>query len=413
VNDSAAPVDVSSEAPPTWELVTMVAALMALNALAIDLMLPALGTIANELGVASANDRQLVVVVYILGFGTPQLFYGPISDRVGRRPVIFTALVGYALAGVACALVTSFEALLAMRFAQGVFAAGCRVVALAIVRDVYRGRGMARVMSLVMTIFMVVPIAAPGLGQLILFVAPWEWCFYVLAIAGTLLLFWVYLRLGETLPPERRSTLTVRGTLRAYGAVLRHPVSRGYTIASGVIFAALFAFISSSEQIFREVFHTGDAFALYFAGVAFALSIASFVNSRFVERLGMRRLGHGAVVGFTVAAALLLGVTMVIGEHLAIFFPLFALCFGFFGLIGANFNSLALDPLGHIAGTASAAYGFTTTTLSGVVGGLVGRAFDGSTLPLLRGFVALGILCLALVLLTERGRLFGADEDEG
>ncbi len=409
------------------ELVFVVASLMALNALAIDIMLPALGTIAGDLGVANANDRQLIVIAYILGFGAPQLVFGPISDRYGRRPVIFTALAGYTLAGAACAFVDQFETLLAFRFLQGMFAAGCRVVAIAIVRDVYRGVGMARIMSLVLTVFMVVPIVAPSLGQAILFIAPWQWCFAVLAFAGVAVFGWTFFRLGETLerqpvlsvgvaeasadgetgvPSSRPARLTLRGTLRSYLAVWQHPTSRGYTLASGLAFGSLFAFISSSEQIFREVFHTGDAFALYFAGIAFTLSIASFLNSRLVERIGMRRMGHFALLAFTVVGTLLLVLTETVGEHLWLFFPLFSLSFMFFGMIGANFNSLAMEPLGHIAGTASAAYGFVTTTFSGVVGGLIGRSFDGSTVPLLRGFVALGVLGTLVVLVTERGRLF-------
>lgn len=394
---------------PAWELVGLVASLMALNALAIDIMLPALGRIATDFAVADPNDRQLVVVAYILGFGAPQLVYGPLSDRIGRKPVTLICLLGYTLTGVACAFAGSFHGLLALRFAQGLFAAGCRVTAIAVVRDVYEGRGMARIMSLVMTVFMVVPIAAPALGQAVLMVAPWEWCFHVLGIAGAALFVWVALRLKETHPPERRLPGSVGGTLKAYAAVFRNPVSRGYTLASGVIFASLFAYISSSEQVFREVFGVGDAFALYFAGIALALSVANFLNSRLVERWGMRRLGHGAVVGFTIGAGVLLALTHAFGDRLGLFLPLFTLCFACFGMIGANFNALAMEPLGHIAGTASAAYGFITTTLSGVLGGLIGRAFDGTTVPLLSGLVVLGGTSLGMVVLTERGRLFGVD----
>jgi len=394
------------------ELVAMVASLMALNALAIDVMLPALGAVAGDLGVANPNDRQLVVVVYILGFGFPQLVFGPLSDRFGRRRVIFASLTGYTAAALGCALVSSFELLLLMRFVQGVFAAGCRVVAIAIVRDVYQGRAMARIMSLVMTVFMVVPIAAPMIGQAILFVAPWRWCFAVLGIAGVLLFTWTGTRLGETLAPEERGSLSIRSAFRAYLAVAKHPVSRGYTLASGLIFGALFAFISSSEQVFREVFDTGESFPLYFAVVAGTMSVASFSNSRLVERVGMRRMGHFAILAFTTVGAVLLAVTEMHGEDLRYFLPLFSLAFMFFGMIGANFNALAMEPLGKIAGTGSAAYGFVTTTFSGIVGGAIGRAFDGTTIPLMRGFVALGILSTLVVLITERGKLFRPEDEE-
>lgn len=392
------------------ELIAMVASLMALNALAIDLMLPALGQIARDLGVLDPNDQQLVVVAYVLGFGAPQIVFGPVADRVGRRPVLFVSLVGYALAGVACMLAPNFELLLAMRFAQGVCAAGCRVVAVAIVRDLYVGRGMARIMSLVMTVFMVIPIVAPALGQVILWVAPWRWCFGVLVAASVLLLAWVALRLNETLPEP--IPLGLRSVGRSYRAVLQHRVTLGYMLASGLAFGSLFAFISACEQIFREVFHQGETFALWFAGIAFALSIANFANSRLVDRFGMRRLGHTALIGFTATAAILLLTMRIFGEHLYIFFPLFSLCFAFFGLIGANFNAMAMEPLGRVAGTASAAYGFATTTISGVIGGLVARAYDGTTTPILLGFVVLGLLSLIIVLVTERGRLFGDEQVE-
>ena len=183
-------------------------------------------------------------------------------------------------------------------------------------------------------------------------------------------------------------------------------VTFGYMVASGTIFAALFGFLSASEQIFREVFHQGETFALWFAGVAIALSIANFTNSRLVGRFGMRRLSHLALVGFVATSALLLGLSRVFGEQLWLFFPLFALAFAQFGLIGANFNAIAMEPLGRIAGTASAAYGFATTTVSGLLGGLIGRFYDGSTTPLLVGYVALGSAAIVIVAVVERGRLF-------
>lgn len=384
----------------------MVAALMSLNALAIDVMLPAMGAVATDLGVRNANDQQLVILAYVLGFGFPQLVFGPVADRYGRRPVLMLALVGYTIAGFACMAAPSFEMLLALRFIHGIFAAGCRVVAVTLVRDLFAGRGMAKVMSLVMTVFMVVPIVAPAIGQGILLIAHWRWCFGVLGIAGVLMLGWTVVRLPETLDVTLRQPLGVRQTLGAYAAVLRSRPTFGYMLSSGIIFGALFAFLSASEQIFREVFDRGDTFVLWFAAIALVLALTNFANSRLVTRFGMRRLSHIALAAFTGLAAMLLGLTTVFGENFAIFLPLFALCFAFFGLIGANFNALAMEPLGRIAGTASAAYGFATTTLSAVLGGLIGRAYDGSTGPLMLGFVGLGLASLIAVAVTERGRLF-------
>ncbi|MEM6947833.1 MAG: MFS transporter, partial [Pseudomonadota bacterium] len=226
----------------TGEFVALIAGLMALNALAIDVMLPALDDIAGALGVAAANDQQLVIYAYIAGFGVPQLVWGPLTDRYGRRSIIFLALAGYALTGVACMFAPSFGVLLAMRFCQGVFASACRVVAVSIVRDIFAGRGMARVMSLVMTIFMVVPILAPSIGQLILFIAPWEWTFGVLTLVSVVIAVWAWFRLPETLPAANRRPFNPSATLAAYRAVFTDPVTIGYMLASGVIFGSLFAF---------------------------------------------------------------------------------------------------------------------------------------------------------------------------
>ncbi len=404
-NDAPPPNRVGLSTP---ELVAMVAALMSLNALAIDVMLPALGAIASDLGVTDANDQQLVVVAYVLGFGFPQLVFGPVADRFGRRPVLAVALVGYTVVGFVCMAAPSFTALLGLRFVHGIFAAGCRVVAATIVRDLFAGRSMARVMSLVMTVFMIVPVVAPAIGQGILWIGPWPWCFGVLGIAGGLMSLWMTLRLPETLPADRRRPLSVRATGESYARVLTSRPTFGYMLASGVIFGALFAFLASSEQIFREIFDREDTFALWFAGVALVLGATNFTNARLVTRFGMRRLSHIALVGFTVVAALLLGLTLAVGESLALFYPLFATCFALFGLIGANFSALAMEPLGRVAGTASAAYGFATTTLSALLGGLIGRAYDGTTHPMLIGFVALGVASLVVVAITERGRMFRA-----
>lgn len=392
----------------TGEFVVMIAGLMALNALAIDIMLPALDEIAGELGVANANDQQLVIYAYIAGFGVPQLVWGPLSDRYGRRSIIFIALAGYALTGLACMFAPSFSLLLLMRFCQGVFASACRVVAVSIVRDVFVGRGMARIMSLVMTIFMVVPILAPSIGQLVLFVAPWEWTFGVLSIVALALMGWTWARLPETLAPERRRPINPRATASDYWQVFRTPVSFGYILASGVIFGALFAFIGSSEQIMTEVFDTGDSFVLWFALVAVVLAAANFANSRLVERVGMRRLSQLALFGFTGLTALLLVLMHLFGQQFVLFIPLFALTFGCFGMIGANFSAMAMEPLGKIAGTASAAQGFSSTTLSSLIGWLIGRQYDGSVFPLLIGFLVLGVTCLLIVLIIEKGRLFSS-----
>ncbi|MEM9375279.1 MAG: multidrug effflux MFS transporter [Pseudomonadota bacterium] len=391
---------------PQWELVLMVAALMSLNALAIDIMLPALSEISQHYDLARDNDQQLVIFAYIAGFGAPQLVFGPVSDRFGRKGLLSLCLVSYAIAGLACIATNSFTTLLIARFVQGIFASGVRVIAVSIVRDLLAGRAMARIMSLVMTVFMIVPILAPTIGAGVMLFAPWQWTFGVLSIAAVINLFWIQLRLPETLPAADRQPLNPRQTGRAYWQVITTRMTVGYMCASGVIFGALFAFVAASEQIFTDVFQQHQTFALWFAGVAGALAAANFLNSRIVERFGMRRISHAVLILF-IALSLLNVVTLnLVGERLWLFYPLFCLTFGCFGMLGANFTALAMEPQGKIAGTASAAYGFSSTTVSSFIGYLVAGQFDGTVAPFMWGFVMLGVSSLTIILITERGRLF-------
>jgi MFS transporter, DHA1 family, multidrug resistance protein len=392
-------------------LVVLIAGLMALNALAIDVMLPALDAIATSVhlttpGSEDQNQQQLIIFAYVLGFGLPQLVWGPVTDRFGRRAPLVLCLVGYCVTALACSLIHTAGVLLAARFLQGVFAAGVRSVAVAVVRDLYEGREMARFMSMVMTIFMVVPIVAPLIGQTILAFGPWEALFYVLAAGSALLMVWAIRALPETLPLDGRRPLSLRGALKAYRAVLTHGLTFGYMAASGIIFGALFAFIASSQQIFAQVFGLGDQFALWFMVVAGAMAVANMLNARLVTRFGMRRLSHLAMVCYCGLSGALILVTLLLGDKFWIFMPLFTLTFACFGMMGSNFSAIALQPFGAMAGTASSAYGFATTTISALLGAVVGSQFDGTTLPLAIGLFVLGMTALGIVTVTERGRLF-------
>ncbi len=384
----------------------MVAGLMALNALAIDIMLPALSDISEHYKLAVENHQQWVIFAYVFGFGAPQLIFGPISDRFGRKGLLQICLVGYVIAGATCMLTHSFSLLLVMRFIHGVFASGIRVIAVSIVRDLMAGRAMARVMSLVMTVFMIVPVLAPAIGTGVMLFASWQWTFGLLAIAGMMMLLWVQFRLSETLPAEARQPLSARSTASAYWQVVTTRVTFGYMAASGVIFGALFAFIASSEQVFSDVFGKHDSFALWFGGIAACLAVANFTNARIVERIGMRRISHIVMIAFVALSLTNVIAMQVFGERLAIFYPLFGLTFACFGMMGANFSALALEPLGKIAGTASAAYGFATSTVASGFGYLVASQFNGTVTPVMLGFVGLGVVSLAIILVTERGRLF-------
>jgi len=387
------------------EFVALIAGLMALNALAIDIMLPALPHLGAELQVADPNHRQYVIIAYVLGLGVAQLFFGPASDRYGRRGPLVLSLTGYCVFGLACVVAPSFELLIAARVMQGVAAAGARTISLSIVRDVHAGRQMARIMSLVMMVFMAIPMLAPNIGQAVLFVASWRWIFVVLVGYGVAVTAWVILRLDETHPPERRTPLDLRSLASSYALVFKTRVTCGYMFATGIVFGSLFAFISSSEQLYGDVFNRKKTFTLYFATVAASTAVAAFFNSRLVQRWGMRRLAHLALLGFVIinlglALALFFGAKSFWAFHLGMMATFF--CFSF---IGANFNALAMEPLGKIAGTASAALGFVSTSVAGLLGALVGQQFDGTAMPVTVGFFALGAVALIVVLVTERGRL--------
>lgn len=394
---------------PLWEFVCMVASMMALNAFAIDIMLPAMGVIADYYQI-EGNQQQWLLYSYMIGFGVPQLFFGPITDRFGRKTLLRLCIIAYVIFAFLCMATTSFMLLLTVRFLQGIFASGIRVIAVSIVRDLTAGRAMARIMSLVMTIFMIIPIIAPAIGQGVMIIAGWKWMFGVLGVAGLLLLLWVQFRLPETLTTANQQELSVKKALSGFGQVLTTRVTLGYMAASGVIFGALFAFIASAEQIFDETFHVGDRFAIWFAIVAGTLAVANFVNSRVVEKFGMRRMSHGILIIFTILAFANYIVMQTVGERLIYFLPLFALTFGCFGMLGANFSAIAMEPQGKIAGTASALYGFATTTVASGFGYLVSSQFNGKVAPILLGFVGLGVLSLTLVLITERGKLFELGE---
>lgn len=393
---------------PNWELIVLIASLMALNAAAIDIFIPALQEIGTALGIESENQRQFVITSYVAGFGAAQLIYGPLSDRFGRRPVLFFGLGLYFVAALAAAAAPTFGALLALRAVQGIGAAATRVIAVTIVRDSFGGRRMASVMSLVMMVFMAIPVIAPNIGQIIMLFGSWREISLVVAFFSFAVLIWSALRLPETLHPEDRRELTMRRTMDAFKVVLSNRIAFGYTAASATFFGVLFAFINQAEQIYTEVYDIGPAFTLYFSGVAIFMALASFLNSRLVERFGMRRLSHAALVGFCLLSGIHLLLAWVMGGATPfwLFFALVVPTFCLFGFIGTNFNALAMDPLGHVAGTASSVLGFGQTMGGGLIGAIIGYAYNGTIIPLFAGFLVLSLCSLGMVFIAEGGQLF-------
>ncbi|NJC41218.1 DHA1 family bicyclomycin/chloramphenicol resistance-like MFS transporter [Brevundimonas alba] len=390
------------------EFVALIAMMMALNALAIDAMLPALPAIGEALNVVSENSRQWIITAYLLGFGVAQLIYGPLADRYGRKPVLMIGLSLYVLFSVLAAFAASFELLIAARVGTGLGAAALRVLAVSIVRDRYSGRTMARVMSLSFLVFLGIPIIAPTLGQLILTVAPWPWIFGVLALAGGAFMLWAAIRLPETLHAEDRMPIQVGRIVSAFRQAVTNRQSIGYTLAMTCITGALFGFINSSQQIFYDVFEAPRLFTTVFAMVAGGIAVASLLNARLVEKLGSRLISHSALLGFITMAAIHSAVTLSGYETIWTFAVLQGLTMFCFGLIAGNFGSMAMEPMGHIAGTASSAQGFVSTTIGSTLGFLIGQQFNGSVAPMALGMMTMGLAALVFVLVAERGRLFKA-----
>lgn len=392
------------------EFIALMAFLMALNALAIDIMLPGLQEIGAALNVENENHRQYVVSAYLIGFGIAQLFYGPIADRFGRRIPMIVGLAIYVVSSLAVVFVPSFESLLLLRFIQGIGSAATRVITVSIVRDVFGGRQMAEVMSLIMMVFMVIPVVAPGTGQVIMLFGDWHWIFVFMAVIAVIVGVWMYVRLPETLAPEDVRPFTVKVIFDGFRIVLTNRVALCYTIASTFIFGALFGFINSAQQIYVGIYGLGVWFPVAFAAVALFMALSSFVNAKLVGRFGMRKLSHASLLGF-IAINLIWLVVQLVGPApmpFALFITFFALAMFQFGWIGSNFNSLAMEPLGHVAGTASSVLGFMGTIGGSIIGAAIGQAFDGTALPMVAGFFVVSIIGLVFVLIGEKGRLFQA-----
>lgn len=387
-------------------------AITGLVALSIDMMLPALDDIAEDLAVEAANGQQNVISSYLLGFSIAQIVYGPLSDRFGRKPVMMGAIGVYLLVTLICALTPSFSLLLVARFAQGAAAAASRVITVAIARDLTSGRRMAQIMSLVMTAFMAVPVLAPAMGQVIMVVADWRWIFGALFVFGIILLGWIQIRLPETLHPEYRVPLRVKTTLATFAEALRNRQLLGYTFAAMAFFGGLYAFLGSSQQVFVETYGMGDnQFPLAFAVIATGMGAVSFINSRLVQSLGQRRLAHTALIVFTTFSLIHTGVLLA-GVHSTVaFLVLLAITLAALGLIAANFSSIAMEPMGHIAGTAAAAYGVLSGMGGTVIGWSIGQLYDGTAIPLIAGQALMGAAAIAIVLVTERGQLFGSGDE--
>jgi MFS transporter, DHA1 family, multidrug resistance protein len=379
------------------EFVALMAAAMALGALAVDLMLPALATIGTELAVTHLNQLQWIVDVFLVGNGCGQLFYGPLADRFGRRPVLLWTLSVYILMSLFASFAASLTHLLWARLLQGIAVAASAVVIRSVIRDCYSGNRLASVTSTVLLVFLIAPVIAPNLGQWLLHFIPWQGLFVLLALSGLVVCIWMAVRLPETLDPAHKRSLHPREILSAYRYVLRHRAAVAYTLASTVMFGALIGYVSTVPQIFKDAFKAPERMGITFSITASAMAVGALINSQIVERYGMRRVSRWSIKGYIAVSFIHVLVCLVTTEGIWLFTALQALTMTCSALTTSNYNALAMQPMGALAGSAASLQGVTATIGGGVVAAIIGSFWSGSIYVLPLGTLVAGVLSLLLV----------------
>lgn len=379
------------------EFVALMAILMSVVAISIDAMLPALGMIGESLQVTHPNQAQYIISCIFAGMAIGQLISGPLSDAVGRKPLLFMTLALYLVGSVVCLSAQTIEVMLVGRFIQGLGVSGPYVSCMSIVRDKFHGRAMAKVMSLIMMIFIMVPVVAPAIGQTIVKFGSWHYIFVLYISYAIAVGVWVSLRLDETLAVENRVPFRLATMLQSAKIVLTNRQTVGYTACMGCVFGALIGDLNCAQQIFQVQFGVGEMFVVYFGLQALAFGFSSLLNSRWVERLGMRYICSRALIVLSAASAVFLALHYVVQIQFWMFFFYGVILLFCVGLLFGNLNALALEPMGHIAGIASAIIGAASNVIAIPLGTLIGQMYDGTLVPIVAGFSALGImawLCL-------------------
>ena len=391
------------------EFIIMMASLMSIVAISIDAMLPALGIIGADLKIANPNHAQLIISCLFFGMMLGQIFAGPLSDALGRRKILFIGLGIYMVGTIICYLSNSLEMILFGRVIQGIGVAGPYITSVAVVRDKYSGRDMAKIMSMVMVIFIMVPAIAPSIGQGIMYIASWRGIFVLYICYSILLITWLNFRLPETLAPEKRIPFNFRNFVHGFGEIVKNRITVCYTVCMGITFGSLIGYLNSSQQIFQVQFQAGKMFAVYFGILALIIGAASMVNSRIVQKFGMRFICKRAMLSMTAASGIFLIVNLTIAEvQLWMFLAYMAVMFFSFGLMFGNLNAIAMEPMGHIAGIASALIGASSSIISMILGTIIGQLYNNTLVPLTTGFAVLGLISLSFMLIAE-GKKFASE----
>ena len=388
------------------EFVALMAAMQALNAASIDTMLPALPRIGSDFAVVNDNRLQWIITAYVMGSGCGQLIYGPLSDRFGRRPILLTAICLYVVLTLLTSLAPNLNSLIVLRVLQGFSVAATSVVSRSVVRDRYAGNAMARVLSMIFFVFLMVPIAAPSVGQILLSFMSWRGVFGSLALFGIVVAIWAALRLPETLDPKNRHSLDSAHLLQVARFVLTEPTSLLYTMSLSLMFGSLLAYVSTVPQIFTVVFRAPELLGPTFAACAGAMGVATLVNARLVERVGMHAISHSALFAFILVTSIHAAIAWSGNESLLTFAILQSVTLACFPLAASNFGAIAMLPMGSIAGSAASLQGVISTIGGAAIGSLIGHQWSGSVFFLPAGSACCGVIAFTLVLTAERTRLF-------
>lgn len=383
------------------EFTLLVALLMSIVAMSIDALLPALGFISNDIPLSHSNQAQYIISALFLGMAIGQLVCGPLSDATGRKKVLYVGIALFFCGSLICFFAQDINTLLLGRFIQGLGVAGPYVSAISIVRDKYAGNEMARIMSLVMMIFIMVPALAPSIGQGVLLVSSWRYIFVLYIVYALIIGIWIFLRLEETLPKEYRIPFTTRGFIDGFKEVVSNYTTMCYTLCMGLFFGSFLGYLNSSQQIFQDLFQTGKLFTIYFGVLALVFGAASLVNARFVQKWGMDYLCTRAVLGIILSSAIFLVVSMLLPANLWLFMIYASVLFFCFGLVFGNVNAMAMEPMGHVAGIASAIIGATSSILSMLIGTAIGQMYNNTLIPVTSGFLILGTMALVILQLAR------------
>ena len=386
----------------------MMASLMSIAALALDALLPALDIIGLAVGTTDAAENQLLIILFFFGLGAGPLLFGPVSDSIGRKPVVYAGFALFVLASMLCVYANSLEMMIAGRILQGIALSAPRTISIAMIRDSYSGDYMARVMSFVTVVFILVPIIAPASGKFILDNYSWQAIFFTQVFFSILVAFWFWQRQPETLHKDKRTPLTAHLFVDGLKEMIKYKTTIAYTLISGFIVGSFLVYLSTSQQIFQHQYDMKDEFPYIFAGLALTIGAAIFLNGALVLRLGMRRL-------ISISLLFFFGVSLIYillfsnGENpgVGILLMFFGLQFFAVGFLFGNLRAIAMEPVGHIAGMAAAITGLVSTLMAVPISTFIGRYVMDSALPLFIGFLvcsSISLLILGYVEISEKSR---------